>query len=169
MSELIQVGRLKTEEVRHGKPIECNQCGNCCRAFLLPYSAEEVESYARHDSWFSSINPVDEKVAESLGFPGEMQKERVKTGLHWYSCDRLEELEDGTAICSRYEERPDVCRRFTPFWMDGYLNSKKHAIYPSCTYYAEWDKNKPSDTSYKWLSIHSEYRPKKGDTDEDST
>lgn len=118
----------------------CNQCGACCRDFLIPLSHKDVQrllaAYPEQppEALFL-LRPADPSDVEALLFGGEWFHLLLQRGED--ACLFL--LEDGR--CGTYESRPRACRTF-PFDLDklGFLQ-----ILPDAepVYQARCDREKP--------------------------
>ena len=82
---------------------ECKQCGDCCRSLMLIESRGVVRS-KRYFRKLQKRSPFYQNL-EIIGTDD--------AGILIFSCKLLGE--DGR--CSRYEERPDICREFPNIFM----------------------------------------------------
>lgn len=100
------------------RKLECNQCGECCEDFTLPWPLEIVTrlgglspnamedsseqwqiEYERRYRWLWDVEPIADA---SVGKNRSLR----------YRCHRLVRLDDGKARCSAYEDRPQACEWF---------------------------------------------------------
>ena len=119
------------------RKLECNQCGERCEDFTLPWPLELVTrlgvlypngrkgdsafwhtEYRRRQRWIWDVEPIAE----------------MGTALR-YRCNRLVRHDDGTASCSAYEGRPMACEQF-PFWPDKPI-APVVLSYTSCSWHVE--------------------------------
>lgn len=103
----------------------CNQCGQCCEAFSLPYKPLELvrgtaakRFTARIQAWLPDVVPLD-AVNE--------------WGQQLYSCLRFERDGDGRGRCTRYDDRPETCARYPFGFHEG--DPVAPPIYPQCSWY----------------------------------
>lgn len=103
--------------------IECNRCGRCCQRLFHPGSlglamhlganwAVHVSGYS--DEQLIAVGWTQERIvnerrwASWIGDLVPSGEVEISTSNRVYSCSRYQ---DGVG-CTRYEERPDVCRDF---------------------------------------------------------
>ena len=79
--------------------MQCNQCGVCCKLFVINLNEEEYKS-GRYKTIFKEFGLVDFEEAELTGANLLAQHEDE-------SCIYLQ---DGK--CSIHEQRPQACRKF---------------------------------------------------------
>ncbi len=100
------------------RSIACNQCGACCTGLWLP-SPEELTQYVETSAQVE--NPPQEWREENIRVvawiaalePTGLTNEMTHDGnTHQYSCRRFTRLEDGSGICTAYDDRPNPCRNF---------------------------------------------------------
>lgn len=102
----------------------CLACGACCAAFPVVFPKTQV---VRHGG----------RVPDALVEPGPHPTQvRLRgTGAAEPRCATLMGP-IGAARCARYDDRPDVCRRFAPSWEDGAANAycdearRRHGLPP---------------------------------------
>ena len=164
MSDTIQMS-VPAEPVL--KPIECNQCGQCCKAFTLPWKPERLEAnrvaaqkgewkykyideygdeqsenvHAMMAVWAEHLTPVD--IPANYNASRFQENEVYQKSLGWYSCGHLQQSPEHSEevpkyLCSIHENRPYVCIRFKPDFQGGYLYSKENLPYDLCSYKTEW-------------------------------
>ncbi len=82
---------------------ECKQCGDCCRSLMLI----ETHGVVRSRRYFRKLQKRSPfyRNMEIIG--------RDEAGILIFSCKLVGD--DGR--CTRYEERPDICREFPNIWM----------------------------------------------------
>lgn len=92
--------------------LECNRCGACCERFSFPSPLEiavsgrlnrlakgEVVDSVRTALWIGELEPLE--IDAPCG------------GYLFYGCPRLAfDTNDGRAVCTAYDARPETCRQF---------------------------------------------------------
>ncbi len=88
----------------------CRQCGNCCRAFWIEVSDDDLNREPRLKDRVIPINDVPPNVRGSVGGRGEQW---VIPKTKGNQCPFLIGEKNDT-LCSIYDTRPDACRNFIP-------------------------------------------------------
>lgn len=101
---------------------ECTQCGACCRgeSATEPHTATVYPDEIRHIQ--SSTGGEWRDVARPMpyGLDGDDRGETFEWALQTDACGDctfLDEVDDGTTMCSEYDDRPAICRTY-PFQVD---------------------------------------------------
>lgn len=134
-------GESQTLKVEKKEP-ECNRCGKCCQAFVLPFPHDfldqprkEFFDKRRTDSFdfkggdlatqnktmVDFLKPISLAEAEKSGLnPAGIFTNKAKGHKEsfYYSCDLLKMNSEGISTCSVHEHRPDICRSYKPFQGD---------------------------------------------------
>ena len=88
-------------------PMECNRCGICCLANMIPQACEEDLERWR----LEGRDDILEKYRWTAWAGDRLVA--LEDGHHLYACPYLM-LEEDRAACAIYETRPTVCRDFEP-------------------------------------------------------
>lgn len=101
------------------KEYSCNKCGGCCKIAILGEGPIQLKQKAvRGDKFareFLSIYvPYDsEEIVEAIcpEYYAKLQDSMdTDERLYFYYCSKL----DANNLCSDYENRPDICKKFPP-------------------------------------------------------
>ena len=100
--------------------MQCNQCGVCCKLFVINLNEEEYKS-KKYKTVFEEFGLVDFEEAELTGANLLAQKKDD-------SCIYLEK-----GKCSIHTERPQACRKFfcdskDPWYQEMIEKIKKHKV-----------------------------------------
>lgn len=85
--------------------VTCNRCGDCCERVIITEGKRELLRRARNGQGFYDHDAL-------MAWLRDLRYVRTRDGYPVYRCMRFRREEDGTGTCTRYEERPAVCRDF---------------------------------------------------------
>lgn len=116
--------------------IICNKCGDCCESFWQPspevlakYIAQyekEKRTFEYYDPYFIGWTPKDftyyfinqrrlawYKDIVPTGVSRPLDRDEDEKANHvQYRCTRFQRLSEDEGICTRHDERPDICANF---------------------------------------------------------
>jgi Fe-S-cluster containining protein len=98
--------------------IECRECGNCCRVFRPPLSAEDIGRLARRTEMPREAFITEYLVASDNG------------GGHCFRNTPCPFLVDNA--CTVYDDRPEACRLYPSFCKKGFV-SRLDLAFSSCS------------------------------------
>lgn len=84
----------------------CNQCGNCCRDFVIDVHIGSVTDFEFTD-YLHWINCHENVKADITSFKGRNAEITIKT-----PCKYLTDNGNGTFSCAINDNKPEICKRF---------------------------------------------------------
>lgn len=139
-------------------PMTCGGCGECCRRFPLAQSPDDIRRMIEAAELFTDLDfpdftwtAEDETDYTHPLTPGlllwmkalvPLESKESLEGLRldpddlWWKEDTFYRctLLDDDARCTIHDIRPEVCRRFAPRSLGGYLSDHVSILYPECSY-----------------------------------
>ncbi|KKM90270.1 hypothetical protein LCGC14_1240300 [marine sediment metagenome] len=118
--------------------IECDRCGVCCEEFPFGLDNDDEWGFWRHHGPLGWLELYaygkGEKVGhfapmDSMLFYGQLEPTLGEDNVYRYRCGYFERDADGLGVCTVYDQRPGMCRKF-PY-------GEPVCAYPECVWSTE--------------------------------
>lgn len=87
-------------------PRACKKCGKCCIRMVINTGPHRIKTQLKNAKSEEERNEL-KKLIENIIFI-----EKEEKGRWWITCRKLQLNKKGQFICTDYENRPDMCKKY---------------------------------------------------------